>query len=97
MDHVFASLRSKAGNSGGSGDGATSSSQFGGRHRKPTRHSRDYLQQQNLISKFLHHSLALSNSASAETFQVDRDLINGGREESKNQQVQVRYLQLTSE
>lgn len=28
--------------------------------RKPSRHSRDYLQQQNLISKFLYHSLALN-------------------------------------
>lgn len=77
MEHVFASLRPKE-----DGNKATETPSerrpFGGDNggaRKPiTRHSREFLQQQNLISKFLYHSLALedpSSSSSTENVQQE--------------------------
>lgn len=57
LEHMFASCRAK--------QKAT--------EKKPSRHSRDYLQQQNLISKFLCHSIALNESQNTETQVQDRN------------------------
>lgn len=65
LEHIFASLHSK-------GNKAQ-------QDRHSSRHSRDYLQQQNLISKFLYHSLALSES----------DTVEARINPTNNQQVQV--------
>lgn len=46
LEHIFASCRAKQKPS----------------DKRSSRHSRDYLQQQNLISKFLYHSIALNES-----------------------------------
>lgn len=57
LEHMFASCRAKQKAS----------------EKKPSRHSRDYLQQQNLISKFLCHSIALNESQNTETQVQDRN------------------------
>ena len=67
LEHIFASLHSK-------GNKAQ-------QDRRSSRHSRDYLQQQNLISKFLYHSLALSESDTTVEAQISN--------QKNNQQVQV--------
>lgn len=52
---------------------------------KSSRHSRDYLQQQNLMSKFLHHSLALND---IECFDI--------QSLNRNREVQVSCLPITA-
>lgn len=51
LEHIFASCHAKQKAS----------------DKKSSRHSRDYLQQQNLISKFLYHSIAQNESDTTET------------------------------
>jgi hypothetical protein len=68
LEHIFASLHSKGNKTQ--------------QDRRSSRHSRDYLQQQNLISKFLYHSLALSES----------DTVEARIKQTNNQQVQVQKL-----
>lgn len=62
LEHIFASCHAKQKTS----------------DKRSSRHSRDYLQQQNLISKFLYHSIALSEPENIEFV-----------EHNRNQQVQV--------
>ncbi len=57
LEHIFASCRAKQKAS----------------EKKSSRHSRDYLQQQNLISKFLYHSIALNESENTDTQVQDRN------------------------
>ncbi|EFX79280.1 hypothetical protein DAPPUDRAFT_104540 [Daphnia pulex] len=58
LEHIFASCRAKQKAS----------------DKKSSRHSRDYLQQQNLfISKFLYHSIALNESENTDTQVQDRN------------------------
>lgn len=57
LEHMFASCRAKQKAS----------------EKKTSRHSRDYLQQQNLISKFLCHSIALNESQNTDNQVQDRD------------------------
>ena len=55
LEHIFASCHGKPKTS----------------DKKSSRHSRDYLHQQNLISKFLYHSIALSESETVELKSYD--------------------------
>ncbi len=57
LEHIFASCRAKQKAS----------------EKKSSRHSRDYLQQQNLISKFLCHSIALNEPENTVTQVQDRN------------------------